>query len=627
MLLPARSWRSSITASSPRRPGRAGQRSRVAACTLALTVSAAGPLGDALLPGCVQAAQTNTSATPAKNSPPANLGRGTIVVLPENGENMPDLATILVALKRAGYNPPGNQLELIDGRGVFGELSDGWVMIGSKELINQTFSGCKLTEDQRAKADGTELANLVTLAGNKLVTGEFDLADKALTQAEAIVPCLKTPASLDSVYQLFLLKGVLAYQLKRPAQVAPAFEQAILLDSEREWDRNFPPAAWEQFLKVQRRLLDAPKIKVSLSPYLEASANLVPSVLTEQISASSGATSSADSAPVAATTESNMAAAAVASSQPFSTVASRSAALGLGGTEFWLDGTPLTLPVDDKVREVRQGVHLFQIKLGEGGPLLTRWIDFSTEDGTLPVIVSTRSQLEHWDLLFDAQQVQDFNDPTLNGLIRKARDDKRDWMLLVRPLTLNHEMQVRFVNVKKGVIEEAPPQLKTATPQVNLPSVGGHPGRSVNVPKAVLGWQVTAGPQILQQITGPGERYFGLELGGFRTIQGSISARAAFALGRVNNNTYMDLHLGVRKSWDVQPFGLFLEGGLLGCKCQGNNLNSDTKSYLGLEVRGGPTYYFMDPLKQNGVDVNLGLGILFSGEVLGAFGINYHRGF
>lgn len=611
----------------------------------------------------VSAPAYRVSANPetSDKSRPANLGRGSILVLPETGENMPDLATMLVALKRAGYNPPGNQLELIDGREFFGTLVDGPVVIGGRDVVSQSLTGCQQAREKLPANTAEELAALVKQAGNGLVTGEFDVADKALTRADGLVLCLNTPANPDTLYRLYLLQGVLAYQLKRNAQVPVAFEQAILIDPEREWDRAFPPGAWEQFLKVQRRLLDAPKIPVRLQTLNrqaagEADSSLdgksaAASAVTAQTSgntpfasgagatgqsgvpAGAGATLEAGAAPVSTAGDP----AGMGASGPSgvagvmaSTAPAGSSPSGSGSASdilVWLDGQPLVMTPDAPSRAVRKGIHLLQVQSGAASTLQTRWLDLTGEEGNTPVWITSRSQLERWELLFGPEGGGDPARVVLDGLVRKAREGKRDWMLLVQPEAAPRELQVRYVDVKKGVMAEAPAQIKTSGPQVNLPPVAGRPGRSVNVPGFLQGWHVTVGPQILQQVTGEGLRYFGLELGGFRPIQGNISARVAMAIGRVGNNTYSDLHLGVRRSWDMQPFGLFLEGGMLGCKCQGNAGATDTKAVLGLELRGGPTYYFMDPLKENGLDVNLGFGLLFSGELIGGFGINYHRGF
>lgn len=497
------------------------------------------------------AARVAAAPTGAKKQAVESSTKGAIVMLPMPGVAPSDLTTTLLALKKRGYSIPSNQLEFTDVQEILKELEGDTIRLGGEPGV-----ACESGKDS-SDASAT-LAQRVADVEKALLIGEFEAAEKTGAAAEALVPCLTRMVDADLLYKTWFLRGVTHFFRKQPTQALEAFGVAVAANPDKEWERNYPPGAWELFLTAQKKQLNLPNVLIR---------------------------------------------------QGF--VASGARAL-VNGREVPAEGL-----------SVKPGLHLFQVQANSRAPVETRLVDLSRETGEDTVWLAPISRFQDWNAVLGTDTTVDpvSEAATRALLVRRARKTQRDWMLLVRPETTGGEIQVQYLDVKTGTLTEPPPTLwdPKAGSTVTLPGVPGQPPKERKVPGFLKGWHVAVGPHIVRPLTGSvNATWLEFELGGFRPIAGNLDARVALGVGQAGVLT----HLGVRQNFNLAPFALFVEGGLLGRATGVANEGS-----LGLEVRGGTSYYFMDPLKQNGLEVTLGLGVLFSPLVVGSVGLSYHRGF
>lgn len=501
----------------------------------------------ALCPDFSVQAASQTGTTGAVK-PAQGLGPGAIFVLPDPGAEMPDLTNTLVSLKRGGYNPPGNQLELADGRQVVAGFGEGRVV-----LSRGTRTAC---ESEETDPDALLLQALDGV-DKELLLGEYEKGESLLKAAGPLLPCLRSEKAGELLYRAFFLQGMLGFGLNKQDEALAGFTRAVGINPDREWDNRYPPRALQIFYKAQKGFFNQQGVQLRQS-------------------------------------------------------------LDLDGVKVLIDGAVLA----EAPRKVARSVHLVQWVDRQGGQT-SFLLDLSQEAEGATVWFSASAQLLGWQHLFEPESPPVLRALVLDAFLRAARDSGRRWLLLYQPNEDAVAQRVLYVDVTAGQVTEPPAGLYTSGQEVKLPSVAGRGGKTVKVPTALRGWQVGLGPQLIQQLNAPQGRYIGLELGGAREVTPALDARLALALaGYSTGGAALALHLGVRRTWELDPFSLFVEGGMLGCKCA----KAETAS-LGAEVRGGTGYFFMDPLKQNGMEFTLGFGFLFSGEVLGQFGLTYQRGF
>lgn len=493
----------------------------------------------------VWAAGAASGATTAK--PPQGLGPGAIFVLPDPGAEMPDLTSTLVSLKRGGYNPPANQLELADGRQVVAGFGEGQVVLSR---------GARTACESPEPAPDARLLSTLEAVDQALLLGEYERGEAMLKEVAPLLPCLRTDTAGELLYRTFFLQGMLDFGLNKSEAALLAFTRAVGINPDREWDNRYPPRALQIFYKAQKGFFNQQGVQL------------------------------------------------------------RQALDGKG--KVLIDGVALT----ESPRKVARSVHLVQWQDAQGAQT-SYLLDLSQEREGSSVWFCNSTQLLEWQHLFESESPPVLQELVLDALVRLGRDSGRRWLLLYQPEENPVARRVLYVDVTTGKVEQPPAGLYTGGQEVKLPSVAGREGKTVKVPSALRGWQVGLGPQLIQQLNTPQGRYIGLELGGAREVTSSLDARLALGLASYSGGgSALALHLGVRRTWELEPFGLFVEGGMLGCRCA-----KASTAVLGLEARGGTGYFFLDPLKQNGIEFTLGFGFLFSGELLGQFGLNYQRGF
>jgi hypothetical protein len=501
---------------------------------------------------------------------------------------MLDIPSILNVLRENGYTP-GYQTEFLDGRRQLRELGDGYVLAAAGDLsICQAGSispvapeGAARTAIGRESAptgerEAVDLAAVLKEAEKAVLLTRYGEAERKLDMARALLPCLTEPVSRELLYRVFFLRGIAAYFDEQPREAERGFALAQAIAPDQAWDRSYPPNAWEIFLKAR-----------------EAMVRKAPLAFRRNLSTP--------------------------------------------GAEVWVDGVPLG---PDDILPLATGEHLVQLHVsatGGGAPVYRAWLlqgEAETGGGTqwitdVDAIGRGQQQLSEGSDALDRAMVLDL-------LLRYARKTQRAWMLLVVPDAKDPSARVQFVDVARGAISAAPAWLlRSSRPpeEVTLPLPGVPGGKKVAVPQALYGWHVAAGLVGMPEIRAKGDSVMskpvGLEIGGFRRIQGRLDARVAIALGpifspnpQLSSPRFMAaVHVGIRKSWEIDPFGVFVEGGFAGCRCR-------SRATPGLEVRGG-TYYKLDDTGRDAVELYLGLAFLpfDAGAVFGQAGANYQRAF
>lgn len=499
-------------------------------------------------------------------------GSGAILSFPkESTAPMPDLASILVGLKRAGFTPSSSSLALRDGREVLKPWQEPLAIIGGG-----TRTLCTKPELSTGSLD--PLNARLSRAETLILKADFAGARALAEEVSTYLPCLTVPVTPEILYRAAFLKGIAHYYEGQDETSKNAalqgFAQAAAIDPDFAWDRTHPPAAQEVFLRAARQQDRAPRLRFKRA---------VPDAL-----------------------------------------------------EIWLDGRPVAA----EAVVVAPAIHLLQLRPEPGAEVRTWMLDGRTESGADPVWIADGSLMSLYASLFSSPPGAASGMPSQvlsDGLIRWGRKEQHGWLLLVE---LNPDASLhasRYFNLITGQQTPPPPDLynPSAAAQVELPPIAGRSGRKVTVPSPLLDWNIAVGPKVDRQLFIPEvepSNYLALEVGGYREIQNGIAARFALDLGKFQRTEgsassggtfYVGLHLGVRKTWNIPPFGFFVEGGLFGCLCQAG----DYAAELGLEARGGTGYYFNDPSRMNGIEFYFGPAILFTREILGQFGLSYIRHF
>lgn len=503
----------------------------------------------------------------AEEAPTGPEARGAVLVMPAGDSAMPDIAALVKELNDAGFKTPGYQTEFLDGRRLLNGLGDGIMLLTSSETRvcdNETRNALKSGGDARVVEPGAALS----AAERAIFLTRWDDAARWLEQARSLLPCLIEPVSNDVLYRIYFLQGVTAYYREEKSGSAKgfkearrAFEQALATAPERDWDQSYAPPAWAIFLQAKEAL--AKKSRVTFRHHLSSS-----------------------------------------------------------GARLWVDGRPL----EDIPLSLPVGEHLIQVQAPTNGdhPTYHAWLVAQGPESVMaPVWITDSSSLRRAEVLFSDPPEVSLRQMLIDLLLRWAHINQRSWLLVVSPATADQVTRFVYIDAQQNSATAPPAWLRTSDADERTITLPG--SRKVAVPQALYGWHVTGGFSMYQQLSQERARLMGIEVGGFRQIKKRLEARVALGLGGVTQATfpvrfYQAIHLGLRQSWEAHPFGVFAEGGFLGCRCK-------TQGSIGLEARGG-TYYKLDPRGKNAIEAVIGGGIVFSDELLlGQFGINYQRAF
>ncbi len=490
-------------------------------------------------------------------SPVEEGAPGTVAVFPSGGEDPPGIERTLQVLHSAGFDIPDYQTRFVDGGTILADVGAGWHVVGPVRPV-----ACP------GGVDGWTLGEwrqAVDRADHHILLTNYDQALELLQGALGAVPCAHERLPPDLLYRMHFLLGVVA-QFQDDEEAAIAwFERAAAIDPTQGFDPSFPPKAWQAYVKARDSLYLLPT--ATLRVYLET--------------------------------------------EP--------AALYLDGHLFSGD-EGVTFPV---------GYHVIQVALPEaegaaptlqtlavqvegGGPL---WL---VDAGTTARLTGVRTESAR------SREMAVFVDVLAQWA--RARGDRWVLALFLGPGGRALERSL-FVDAATYELT-APPEWMVLSPAaVDLLAEGVEGGKRPPGSSVLLaGWDVAGSICILQPLPPAKRRLYAIEIGGLRTIQGNVSAHVAMDLGlnlvsgQGTEGIFTGFVAGVRWSWEVAPFGLYLEGALSGFNVTG------APATLGGQARVG-TYYRLVPGGRSVFGLWLATSYVFlapAGEHwMGVFGVGF----
>ncbi len=379
--------------------------------------------------------------------------------------------------------------------------------------------------------DAESFARSLERASHQVFLTEYEAAGQVLRTVREALACAGEPVPRDLLYRLHFLLGVVARFDGDEEAAARWFQFAAAIDPEQGFDSSFPPIIWQAYVKGRDALLASPV------------SNLRTNLEHDQ-------------------------------------------------TPVFLDGER----IDPAARTpVAAGYHLLQVEMPtvEGGTPGYHTLAFEVK-GSGPLWLVDDAAVARLSRLGRAEPNPGDRDLFVDLLVNWAASQDQAWALAVFPAagarSLDH---VLFCDVASRTTS-APPEWMTLSPGgtslvTDEGLAGAHSGAS-GFKRVAAGWELDAGTIIYQPLPPSDTRYYGLEVGGVRTITGNVSAHVAFALGiktvsqQGAEGLFASFVAGVRRSWEWTPFGFYLEGAVGGFDV--------TRSHATLAVHLRPGAYY-----------------------------------
>ena len=179
-----------------------------------------------------------------------DAGSGAVVVVTPEGEPMPGLHAIASALDRFALKVQASKTEYVHASSLR--------LVAWREADALGFApkalrvrACEETRAGVPPGSAPAIDGMLKEAERLIMRASFDAADARLEQAWIAELCSRTPVERATLFRIHFLRGINAYFAGRKDEALDHFRDALGIHPEGEWDRNYPPAAWELFVQAK----------------------------------------------------------------------------------------------------------------------------------------------------------------------------------------------------------------------------------------------------------------------------------------------------------------------------------------------------------------------------------------